>query len=237
MRFMPIVQRAKELLESGAIGEPRLLHADFGVATTVDPTSRFFDPAAGGGALLDRGVYGISLATLLFGRPVDVVGLSGMTSTGVDEHAGMILEFDRGSLAVLSCSLTSYTSNTATISGTHGKLSIEAPFYRPARLFLERYEPSDAAHGARPAGTAKLLDTARRTSAGRRALTTARPIMRRLRRTSIRIPIEGNGYGYEAAEVVRCIRSGLTESPVMPLDASAGIMEVLDVLRMRPRHR
>ena len=231
MRFMPIVQRARELIESGAIGEPRLLHADFGVATAVDPASRFFDPAMGGGALLDRGVYGVSLATMLFGRPIDVVGLSAMTSTGVDEHAGMVLRFDRGSLAVLSCSLTSYTSNTATISGTHGKLSIDAPFYCPARLFVERYEPSDVTPGAKPAGTKKLLDTARRTSAGRRALATARPIVRRLRRTSIRIPIDGNGYGYEAAEVVRCLRSGLTESPVMPLDASISVMEILDELR------
>jgi hypothetical protein len=44
-------------------------------------------------------------------------------------------------------------------------------------------------------------------------------------------PIEGNGYGYEAAEVVRCLRAGELESPIMPLDESIRVMEVLDAVR------
>ncbi|HYI23837.1 MAG TPA: Gfo/Idh/MocA family oxidoreductase [Thermomicrobiales bacterium] len=42
---------------------------------------------------------------------------------------------------------------------------------------------------------------------------------------------EGNGYQYEAMEVGRCLREGLTESPVMPLDETLSIMETMDTLR------
>jgi predicted dehydrogenase len=44
-------------------------------------------------------------------------------------------------------------------------------------------------------------------------------------------PREGNGYNYEAAEVARCVRAGELESPVMPLDETRAIMQVLDTLR------
>ena len=43
--------------------------------------------------------------------------------------------------------------------------------------------------------------------------------------------LEGNGYNYEAEEVGRCIREGLTESPVMPLDETLAIMETMDRIR------
>jgi len=44
-------------------------------------------------------------------------------------------------------------------------------------------------------------------------------------------PPEGNGYEYEAQEVMNCLRSGKLESPLMPLDESLSIMKTLDALR------
>jgi predicted dehydrogenase len=44
-------------------------------------------------------------------------------------------------------------------------------------------------------------------------------------------PLEGNGYEYEAQEVMDCLRSGKLESPLMPLDESLSIMGTLDTLR------
>ncbi len=68
-RFLPAVVRARELIEQGAIGEVRLLLADFGFRAAFDPHHRLFDPQLGGGALLDLGVYCVSLASMLFGPP------------------------------------------------------------------------------------------------------------------------------------------------------------------------
>jgi predicted dehydrogenase len=50
-------------------------------------------------------------------------------------------------------------------------------------------------------------------------------------KTELHIPRSGNGYPHEAAEVVRCLRAGLLESPVMPLDESVALMGILDTMR------
>ena len=47
----------------------------------------------------------------------------------------------------------------------------------------------------------------------------------------IQVPYEGNGYNYEAAEVMQCLRSGATESQVMPLDESIEIIRTMDKIR------
>ncbi|MGH2547899.1 MAG: Gfo/Idh/MocA family protein, partial [Thermomicrobiales bacterium] len=51
-RFLPAAQRFRQLVADGAIGEPRILHADFGFRGNGDPTHRLFAPSLGGGALL-----------------------------------------------------------------------------------------------------------------------------------------------------------------------------------------
>ena len=47
----------------------RAVVAQFGVRFDYDPTSRMFDPALGGGALLDLGVYPFSFAAMILGSP------------------------------------------------------------------------------------------------------------------------------------------------------------------------
>src|SRR5215216_7626821 len=75
-RFLPHMVRLRELLAAGAIGEVRMLQADFGFRTSFNPQSRLFDPALGGGALLDVGVYTISFAQMILGEPDRVTGLA-----------------------------------------------------------------------------------------------------------------------------------------------------------------
>jgi predicted dehydrogenase len=230
MRFIPIVRNARRLVEEGAIGEPRMLAADFGFAMPYDAASRFFDPDQGGGALLDRGVYGVSLAHMMFGTPDEVTGLIGAAATGVDEHIGAVLTFTDGRLAVITASLTSTTPTEAWIAGTRGRIDIAAPFYCPERLTLTRYEAVAAAPSTAPTGVRdQVLARAKRSSTGRRAIRLIKPIVRRA--MVVRRPVRANGYEYEAEEVVRCVRAGLGESPGMPLDESIAIMETLERLR------
>jgi len=47
----------------------------------------------------------------------------------------------------------------------------------------------------------------------------------------ISLPYEGNGYNFEAAEVMRCLREGKRESDVMPLNETLAIMQTLDAIR------
>ncbi|MCY4061189.1 MAG: Gfo/Idh/MocA family oxidoreductase [Chloroflexi bacterium] len=48
---------------------------------------------------------------------------------------------------------------------------------------------------------------------------------------TLRFPYEGEGFQFEAIEVGQCIRAGLTESPVYPLDETLTIMETMDRIR------
>lgn len=229
MRFVPAILRAKELVDQGAIGEPKTLFADFGVATPYDPTGRFFDPTQGGGALLDRGVYAVSLAHLFLGVPDSVVGLSVDAPTGVDEQIGAVLRFPQGQLAVLAAALSSTTPNGAVITGTEGRLHLEAPFYCPTRLTIVS---TPTPRGTGPEGSSlqeRATAVLKGSRVGLEVVRVGKSLLRP--RTIERSPIAGNGYGYEAAEVVRCLRAGSTESPLMTLDDSLAVMETIDRLR------
>jgi predicted dehydrogenase len=246
MRFLPAVRDLDEMVRSGAIGEPRILMVDFGMANAFDPTHRLFDPARGGGALLDRGVYAVALAVMLFGAPDAVTSLRATVPTGVDGDAGVLLRFPGERLAVVTCSLTSWTSNVAAVSGTAGRLVLQAPFHRSERITLSRYAPMELqpprdADGPRrrdtlrqwakegPAG--RPLRWVKRSTMRRPLVSAATALVRSSADESFARPIDGVGYGYEAAEVVRCLRAGRSESPAMTLDETLLIMQIMDEAR------
>ena len=191
-RFFPLMERVRALISTGGIGEPRILTADFGFRAPLDPASRLFAPDLGGGALLDVGVYCVSLATMVLGQPVRTAGLSHLGETGVDEQAAMILEHEAGRLSNLSIGIRTATPQEATILGTEGYLKIQAPWWRPTTMTISRPGREDE---------------------------------------TVEAPITGNGFNYEAAEVIRCLEGGRTESGVMPLDETLSVMRAMDDLR------
>jgi predicted dehydrogenase len=132
--FLPATVRCFELAAKGAIGDPFLLHADFGFTATFDPKSRLFNPALGGGSLLDVGVYPVSLATRLFGEPSKIQSSAVLGKTGVDEVATMILEYEGGKRALLSSTIRSETGQGAVLSGTAGRIRIEPQFWHSQKL-------------------------------------------------------------------------------------------------------
>ncbi|MCS7060534.1 MAG: Gfo/Idh/MocA family oxidoreductase [Anaerolineae bacterium] len=133
-RFLPGMAKVRELIAGGVIGEPRMVMADFGFRANLDPRSRLFDPQLGGGSLLDVGVYCVSLASMIFGKPSRIAGLAALGTTGVDEQAGWVLGYDNGRLAVLSSAVRTHTQHEAWIHGTTGSIKIHAPWYAPKRI-------------------------------------------------------------------------------------------------------
>jgi predicted dehydrogenase len=133
-RFFPLMYRVRELVSNGAIGEARMIQADFGFRAGFDPNSRAFSPALGGGGLLDVGVYPISLASMLFGTPNQVTGLAHLGETGVDEQAGLVLAYDAGRLAVISTGVRINTPQSAVILGTDGRITIHSPWWKPSAM-------------------------------------------------------------------------------------------------------
>ncbi len=139
-RWNPVTLRVRELVREGAIGAPRMLSCDLGFRAAFDPASRLFDPARGGGALLDVGVYCVAYAHMIFGAaPEQVAGLADRGSTGVDEQSACILRYESGALAVLSSAVRTTTPMEATICGTEGWIRVPH-FYDADRLLLNGEE-------------------------------------------------------------------------------------------------
>ncbi|MFQ3618784.1 MAG: Gfo/Idh/MocA family oxidoreductase [Cyanobacteriota bacterium] len=248
MRFLPLVQRVRQMIQSGAIGEVCTLTADFGYPAAFDPSSRLFSRELGGGALLDRGVYLLSLAYFLLGEPERVVGEAAIASTGVDEQSSYLLKYAGGPLAMLSANLRTHTGNEAVIIGTRGQIRIHAPFYKPHQLSITTFA---AVGDGSSQGSGRVSESAsytKRSSSLKQKVASAvrdhsllqrlylqfgDPFLKRLRQPTkiILEPYEGNGYGYEAAEVMRCLRSGEIESRIMPLDETLAIQKTMDELR------
>ncbi len=135
-RFIPAIARVRELIASGAIGEVRMVAADFGFRGGLNPEGRLFNPRLAGGGLLDVGVYCVSLASMILGTPVATTGAAHIGQTGVDEQAGMVLTYEGGKLAVLYTAIRTQTPVEASILGTDGRIRIHNPFFKASRLTI-----------------------------------------------------------------------------------------------------
>jgi len=135
-RFLPAHQRFYELIEDGAIGEPRTLVADFGFAAPFDAKQRLFNPQLGGGALLDVGVYPLTLATRIFGEPESIVSSAHLGDSGVDEQSAAVLQYAGGAQATIGCAIRTETGQEACLYGTEGFLRLESPWYWTDRLTI-----------------------------------------------------------------------------------------------------
>lgn len=137
-RFLPHLDEAMRLVADGAIGEVTMLQANFGFRTQVDAASRLFDPALGGGALLDVGIYPVYLAHLLLGKPQEVRSLAHLGSTGVDEQAAFLFGYTGGAVAVLSTAIRADLPHTAVIAGTAGRIVLNERWWAPSSFTLQR---------------------------------------------------------------------------------------------------
>ncbi|MFC1421020.1 Gfo/Idh/MocA family protein [Streptacidiphilus cavernicola] len=138
MRCNPAVRKLLALVADGAIGDVGTVHADFAFPGDFAPTHRLRDPALGGGALLDLGVYPVSFAHLLLGSPDTVTAWASLTPEGVDANTGMLLGYDSGALATLSCGITSATPGRAFVGGSAGRIEVPPLFLRPDSFTLYR---------------------------------------------------------------------------------------------------
>ncbi|RKN39090.1 Gfo/Idh/MocA family protein [Micromonospora endolithica] len=152
MRTNPLIRRMCELLADGAIGAVTGVQADFGVAGPFPPEHRMRARTLGGGALLDLGVYPVSLAHLLLGVPDQVRAWAKISPELVDENTGIVLGYDSGAVATLSCGMVGATPLVASITGTGGRIDLPTPFFRPGSFTLHRAGADPETHTAELVG-------------------------------------------------------------------------------------
>jgi predicted dehydrogenase len=146
-RFLPATEQLLKLQREGALGELSSLKADFGFKAVRDPESRLFNPALGGGALLDIGIYPLFLALLLWGPPAALHGKLLYGDTGVDEEMALVLEYSGNRVALLHATFRHTTSCEAQLFGSKGQLRIHPRWHESRQLTLKPYEgPEEQFH-------------------------------------------------------------------------------------------
>jgi predicted dehydrogenase len=128
-RFLPMMTEVFKVIESGQIGDVRLSVADHSQYLPEKFVPRLWSPEAGGGALLDLGIYPISLFSRLFGKEQMVTARGVLTAEGMDLTTSAIFEYENGAQAVMTTSMETSGSGNASIVGTKGRIEIERMFY------------------------------------------------------------------------------------------------------------
>jgi predicted dehydrogenase len=128
-RFLPNHSVLFEKLNQGLIGTPLYLFADHNQNLPKHSHQRLYDPALGGGSLLDLGVYPISLAHRLFGKPSRIHASAALMDGNIDESVGAIFEYSGGRQALLHSSIRTAGPVKAFILGDAGRIEMEKSFY------------------------------------------------------------------------------------------------------------
>jgi len=137
-RFQPVIVAARDVIAAGDIGEVRGVQADLGVQREFDADDRLFNKELAGGAMLDLGVYVVSFAQHFLGDPERMELVGTLASTGVDLDASILLAYDDGRAATLSCSLRGPSPGAARIMGTKGWIDIHPRFHHPTSITVSR---------------------------------------------------------------------------------------------------
>ncbi|MDR0954250.1 MAG: Gfo/Idh/MocA family oxidoreductase, partial [Rikenellaceae bacterium] len=123
-RYVPLSRTINEVIESGIIGQPKILSANLGYPLSHVERNQRADLA--GGTLLDLGVYPINFASMVFGPDVEsVVTTCTKSATGMDEQESITLTYPGGRMAVLHSSMIAKTDRQGIVSGDKGHLIVQ----------------------------------------------------------------------------------------------------------------
>ena len=137
-RVNPAVAHLREVIARGEIGEIRGCQGDLTAFREFDPDARLFDPAKGGGAVLDLGVYVISFAQHFLGTPDVVRAVGGRYPSGVEGEFSVLLGYPDGRSATLAGAFTTYGPGRMMLTGTRGWIDVHPRFHRAASVTIWR---------------------------------------------------------------------------------------------------
>ena len=136
-RFLPSYKKAKSWIDGGLIGDIKLLQSTFGFSFPFEPEDRKFNHNLAGGALLDLGVYNISVSQWVTGEnPKSFSAFGTIGKTNVDEMVAVTLEYDCGIVSQLNCNLLTTNNNEFIIYGTKGHIKIHRMFWSSTKVSL-----------------------------------------------------------------------------------------------------
>ncbi|MDO9414869.1 Gfo/Idh/MocA family protein [Pararhizobium sp.] len=217
--LLPALAHVRAYLLTGKLGAIRSVRANLSYEKPYDPHSKFFNPAMGGGSLLDLGVYPLSIATNLFGRPRHIAGSWRAAPSGVDMAAQVSLGYDYF-FADIACGFDHDGTNQFVISGEKSSLVIDAPFLKAQRILSS--------------GSDTVLSWL--------APETESPVRRLLAKAARRLPgaivydapFAGNGLQFEIAAAGDALRRGEHTPALWTASNSSSVLEIIETIKAQP---
>jgi len=199
-RFFPAIVKVRELLKK--IGDPHLVICNFGFKN--NSTARLHEPELGGGALLDVGIYPVSLISMVYGghAPSSIQAMAHLNK-GIDTQIAVNIAYQSTQMAILACTFHAETPKNATIIGSNGTIEIHSPFWCPTRLTVTIDGKTEELNFPLPE---------------------VKPGQKYNFTNSV-------GMQFEASHVTQHIKDGRKESEVMSMNESITIMKTLDTIR------
>ncbi len=152
-RYMPLSHKIREIMESGIIGDPRIITAT--LCYMMEHKERIVRPDLCGGALLDLGVYALNFARMYFGTDIlKTVSNCHLGPTGMDMHESISLSYADGRMANLQSGALCLNDRQGIISGTEGYIRVDnincpevVEVYRNYELVTRFTRPEDMING------------------------------------------------------------------------------------------
>ncbi len=201
--FIPVVQSVKDWIAGGLIGRPLRCNVNFSIVSPQDGW-RWKD-GVDGGALLDLGVYCLTMASIAFGLDPAAIESTAYIKDGTDIANSTILKYRNDQIAAFSCALDCESDHKAIIAGDKGYIVVKNPFYAPKDALLYNYVESNAIS---PESNSKFIENANQS-------------------------YPSTGFQFELDHVSACIREGRKESPVIPLGWSRQMMKLMEKIRSK----
>ena len=122
---MPLYKELVKRTKAGDFGTVNLIQENFGSFKEYDERNRFFNPNLAGGAMLDIGIYSLTLMRLFMeSTPNEHLSMMNPAPTGVDMTSGLLLRNAEGQMGVISLSLHSKQPKRAVISADKAYIEI-----------------------------------------------------------------------------------------------------------------
>lgn len=123
-RFMPLTKKLTELIEKKVIGEITFMTANLNFS--MMHKERLINPELAGGALLDVGIYPLTIASVVMGDNIEHVSATGvLTDQGVDKTGQYTILYKNGKIADLNAGMCSFSDGNAVIYGSAGHIVVE----------------------------------------------------------------------------------------------------------------
>jgi predicted dehydrogenase len=136
--FQPSFRKALEVVQSGELGNLKMVRSDFAFNGPYEPQKRLYNIALGGGSLLDIGIYPVFAALTSLGKPESIKTMADFSPSGVEESISMLFGYPGGEMASLSSSFASYSPVQTEYWCEGGYLVLNTRWHAPTSITINR---------------------------------------------------------------------------------------------------